>query len=61
MKLNEWNLKYLQAEDRQKAAVNFARLLAALESLGIAENDSRCLWSILAAIYHLGVAGAIRG
>ena len=58
---NELIDRSLQAEDRQKAAVNFARLLAALESLGIADNDSRCLWSILAAVYHLGVAGAVRG
>lgn len=49
------------AEDRQKAAVSYARLVAALESLGVAETDSRCIWSILAAIYHLGVAGAMRG
>ena len=48
-------------EDRQKAAVSYARLVAALESLGIAESESRCIWSILAAIYHLGVAGAMRG
>ncbi|KAI9561532.1 hypothetical protein GHT06_012491 [Daphnia sinensis] len=48
-------------EDRQKAAVSYARLVAALESLGVAETDSRCIWSILAAIYHLGVAGAMRG
>ena len=48
------------AEDRQKAAVSYARLVAALESLNVAENDSRCIWSILAAIYHLGVAGAMR-
>lgn len=49
------------AEERQKAAVSYARLVAALESLGVAESDSRCIWSILAAIYHLGVAGAMRG
>lgn len=49
------------AEDRQKAAVSYARLVAAFESLGVAETDSRCIWSILAAIYHLGVAGAMRG
>ena len=51
----------VSAEDRQKAAVSYARLVAALESLGVAETDSRCIWSILAAIYHLGVAGAMRG
>lgn len=49
------------AEDRQKAAVSYARLVAALESLNVAEKESRCIWSILAAIYHLGVAGAMRG
>lgn len=41
--------------------MNFARVLAALGSLGVAETDSRCVWAVLAAIYHLGVAGAIRG
>ena len=49
------------AEDRQKAAVSYARLVAALESLCVAETDSRCIWSILDAIYYLGVAGTMRG
>lgn len=52
---------FLQVEDKQKAAVNFARLVAALESLGVPETESRCIWSVLASIYHLGVAGAVRG
>lgn len=47
-------------EEKQKAAVSFARLLAALESLGVSEADSQSIWSVLAAIYHLGVAGATR-
>lgn len=41
--------------------MNFARLVAALESLGVPETESRCVWSVLAAIFHLGVAGAVRG
>ena len=45
----------------EKAAVNFARVVSALESLGVAETDSRCVWAVLASIYHLGVAGASRG
>jgi myosin-18 len=49
------------AEDRQKVAVSYARLVAALESLCVAETDSRCIWSILDAIYYLGVAGTMRG
>lgn len=49
------------AEDRQKATVSFARLLAALESLAVSDTDARSIWSVLAAIYHLGVAGAVRG
>jgi len=57
----EYICVHLQAEDREKAAVSYARLVAAMETLGFTDIESRNLWAILAAIYHLGVAGAIRG
>ena len=57
----EYICVHLQAEDREKAAVSYARLVAAMETLGFTDVESRNLWAILAAIYHLGVAGAIRG
>lgn len=50
-----------QSEDKQKAAAAFARLQAAMETLGISESERRALWRVLAAIYHLGAAGACKG
>ena len=58
---SHWLFNQPQAEDREKAAVSYARLVAAMENLGISDIESRNLWAILAAIYHLGVAGAVRG
>lgn len=32
-----------------------------MEMLGISESEQRAVWRVLAAIYHLGVAGACKG
>uniref|UniRef100_A0A7N5JZV1 Myosin XVIIIB n=1 Tax=Ailuropoda melanoleuca TaxID=9646 RepID=A0A7N5JZV1_AILME len=47
-------------EDKQKAAAAFAQLRCALETLGISEGEQRAIWRVLAAIYHLGAAGACK-
>ncbi|KAG8515065.1 LOW QUALITY PROTEIN: Unconventional myosin-XVIIIb, partial [Galemys pyrenaicus] len=47
-------------EDKQKAAAAFAQLQGAMETLGIAESEQRAIWRVLAALYHLGVAGACK-
>ncbi|XP_037672909.1 unconventional myosin-XVIIIb [Choloepus didactylus] len=47
-------------EDKQRAAAAFAQLQGAMELLGISESEQRAIWRVLAAIYHLGVAGACK-
>ncbi|XP_045390306.1 unconventional myosin-XVIIIb isoform X1 [Lemur catta] len=47
-------------EDKQKAAAAFAQLRGAMELLGITESEQRAIWRVLAAIYHLGAAGACK-
>ncbi|XP_005636424.2 unconventional myosin-XVIIIb isoform X1 [Canis lupus familiaris] len=47
-------------EDKQKAAAAFAQLRGAMETLGISEGEQRAIWRVLAAIYHLGAAGACK-
>uniref|UniRef100_A0A8C5JWF3 Myosin XVIIIb n=1 Tax=Jaculus jaculus TaxID=51337 RepID=A0A8C5JWF3_JACJA len=47
-------------EDKQKAAAAFAQLQGAMETLGITEGERRAIWQVLAAIYHLGAAGACK-
>ncbi|XP_052023609.1 unconventional myosin-XVIIIb [Apodemus sylvaticus] len=47
-------------EDKQKAAAAFSRLRGAMELLGISEGEQQAIWRVLAAIYHLGAAGACK-
>ncbi|KAM6246796.1 unconventional myosin-XVIIIb [Porphyrio hochstetteri] len=47
-------------EEKQKAAVAFAQLQAAMGTLGITAEEQAAVWRILAAIYHLGAAGACK-
>nr|XP_023415099.1 unconventional myosin-XVIIIb [Loxodonta africana] len=47
-------------EDKQKAAAAFAQLQGAMETLGISGSEQRAIWRVLAAIYHLGAAGACK-
>ncbi|EDM13988.1 similar to Myosin-18B (Myosin XVIIIb) [Rattus norvegicus] len=47
-------------EDKQKAATAFSQLRGAMELLGILEGEQRAIWRVLAAIYHLGAAGACK-
>ncbi|KAL1768770.1 unconventional myosin-XVIIIb isoform X1 [Sigmodon hispidus] len=49
-----------QPEDKQKAAAGFSQLRGAMELLGILEGEQRAIWRVLAAIYHLGAAGACK-
>ncbi|XP_023703143.1 unconventional myosin-XVIIIa isoform X2 [Cryptotermes secundus] len=48
-------------EDKQKAMLEFARVCTAMQALGFSEAESKVIWSVLAAIYHLGIAGAVKG
>ncbi|XP_055375472.1 unconventional myosin-XVIIIa isoform X4 [Condylostylus longicornis] len=47
-------------EDRHKAAAEFVRIVQAFETLNIDPSAVRGVWHILAAIYHLGVAGVAK-
>ncbi|XP_034486249.1 unconventional myosin-XVIIIa isoform X1 [Drosophila innubila] len=47
-------------EDRHRAANDFMRTVQAFETLNIDAKAVRGIWSILAAIYHLGIAGITR-
>ncbi|CAO2629076.1 Unconventional myosin-XVIIIb [Lemmus lemmus] len=49
-----------QPEDKQKAGAAFSQLQGAMELLGISEDEQRAIWRVLAAIYHLGAAGACK-
>ncbi|KAK2710417.1 hypothetical protein QYM36_011814, partial [Artemia franciscana] len=48
-------------EDKLKAGGSWARVVSALELLGVKPTEVKAIWSVLAAIYHIGVAGAIKG
>ncbi|XP_055685482.1 unconventional myosin-XVIIIa-like isoform X2 [Lutzomyia longipalpis] len=47
-------------EDRQKASTEFVRLVQAFAMLNVEASSVKALWHVLAAIYHLGVAGVTK-
>ncbi|XP_039612628.1 unconventional myosin-XVIIIa-like isoform X5 [Polypterus senegalus] len=49
-----------KAEDKQKASQQFTKLQAAMKVLGISLEEQKAFWLILAAICHLGAAGATK-
>ncbi|XP_064618703.1 unconventional myosin-XVIIIa-like isoform X2 [Lineus longissimus] len=48
-------------EDKTKAALNWAKIHASFQAIGATSNEIRAIFSVLAVIYHLGVAGATTG
>lgn len=50
-----------QMEEKQRASVAFSKLLTAMETLGFSASEQKAIWHVLAAIYHLGAAGACKG
>ncbi|XP_043225298.1 unconventional myosin-XVIIIa-like isoform X2 [Amphibalanus amphitrite] len=50
-----------RVEDRQRAAAAWARLLQAAATLSVQPAETDAIWSVLAAIVHLGVAGVSKG
>lgn len=48
-------------EDKQRMQVEFGKICASMSALGIGEVEQKVLWSVLAALYHLGNAGANKG
>lgn len=51
----------LQVEEKQRASVAFTKLLTAMETLSFSAGEQKAIWHVLAAIYHLGAAGACKG
>ncbi|XP_031210359.1 unconventional myosin-XVIIIa isoform X6 [Mastomys coucha] len=47
-------------EEKQKAAQQFSKLQTAMKVLAISPEEQKACWLILAAIYHLGAAGATK-
>ncbi|KAL6267616.1 hypothetical protein P5V15_000691 [Pogonomyrmex californicus] len=47
-------------EDKQRAMVEFNRIVAAFRILGISEADEKVIWLVLAGIYHLSCASAMK-
>ncbi|XP_069883453.1 unconventional myosin-XVIIIa isoform X4 [Dipodomys merriami] len=47
-------------EEKQKAAQQFSKLQTAMKVLAISPDEQKTCWLILAAIYHLGAAGATK-
>ncbi|XP_057663669.1 unconventional myosin-XVIIIa isoform X1 [Diorhabda carinulata] len=47
-------------EDKQRAQMEFVKVCNALNVLGVTENEQKLLFSVLAAIFHLGCAGAVK-
>ncbi|XP_072443950.1 unconventional myosin-XVIIIb-like isoform X1 [Chiloscyllium punctatum] len=53
-------LPLAKGEERQRASSAFSRLQAAMETLGFTAQEQMAIWHVLAAIYHLGAAGACK-
>uniref|UniRef100_A0A3B5MPJ2 Myosin motor domain-containing protein n=1 Tax=Xiphophorus couchianus TaxID=32473 RepID=A0A3B5MPJ2_9TELE len=49
-----------KVEEKQRASVAFTKLLAAMETLNFSAGEQKAIWHVLAAIYHLGAAGACK-
>ncbi|XP_065282535.2 unconventional myosin-XVIIIa-like isoform X1 [Dermacentor albipictus] len=47
-------------DDQKKARIMWELVQGSLQTLGIRDTESRVLWTVLAAIVHLGHAGALR-
>ncbi|KAI4890434.1 hypothetical protein NFI96_010803 [Prochilodus magdalenae] len=50
----------IKVDEKQRATVEFGRLLAAMNTLGFSADEQRAIWHVLAGIYHLGVAGVCK-
>ncbi|XP_044541406.1 unconventional myosin-XVIIIb [Gracilinanus agilis] len=51
---------WAKPEEKQRAAAAFSQLQGAMVTLGISGTEQRAIWRVLAAIYHLGAAGACK-
>uniref|UniRef100_H3D2Q3 Myosin XVIIIA n=1 Tax=Tetraodon nigroviridis TaxID=99883 RepID=H3D2Q3_TETNG len=49
-----------KTEEKLRASQQFSKLQAAMKVLGISGDEQKAFWLVLAAIYHLGAAGATK-
>ncbi|XP_057317882.1 unconventional myosin-XVIIIa isoform X3 [Microplitis mediator] len=47
-------------EEKQRAVVDFNRIIGAFKTIGIPEADEKVIWTVIAGIYHLSCAGAVK-
>ncbi|XP_050299699.1 unconventional myosin-XVIIIa isoform X2 [Anthonomus grandis grandis] len=47
-------------EDKQRAQQDFQKTCLALNALGVTDTEQKVIFSVLAAIFHLGCAGAVK-
>ncbi|XP_074037222.1 myosin heavy chain-like isoform X2 [Leptinotarsa decemlineata] len=47
-------------EDKQRAQLEFVKVCNSLGILGVTANEQKLIFSVLAAIFHLGCAGAVK-
>ncbi|CAH1380073.1 unnamed protein product [Tenebrio molitor] len=47
-------------EEKQRAQGDFVKVCTALTVLGVSESEQKLIFAVLAAIYHLGSAGAVK-
>ncbi|XP_072515670.1 unconventional myosin-XVIIIb-like [Salminus brasiliensis] len=50
----------VKVDEKQRATVDFGRLLVAMNTLEFSADEQRAIWHVLAGIYHLGVAGVCK-
>ena len=50
-----------RVEDRQHAMQAWVKICNAMNVLRISSEESKAICSVLAAVYHIGLAGAVKG
>lgn len=50
-----------QPEDKEKVVESWLELLQAFGHLNVTDSELKSILGVLAAIYHLGTAGALKG
>lgn len=50
-----------RTEDKQKAMMAWGKIWTSMDQIGMSEDEKKAICNVIAAIYHLGVAGAIKG
>nr|CAH7712798.1 unnamed protein product [Callosobruchus chinensis] len=59
---NNQFMTYLQKhEDKQRAQMEFSKVCSSMNVLGISQSEQKVIFSVLAAIFHLGCAGVVKG